>query len=192
MDVFQLFLSLGIQHITDLQGYDHLVFLIALCTIYSFRDWKKILWIVSLFTLGHTFTLLISVSGLVALHAPTVEFLIALTILLTGISNLTKRGQRVEGKRRMWLGGIFGLIHGLGFSGYYSMIAEGTNPWVSLPSFTIGIELGQVIIVVAYMILAWLIENAFTITKRDWNLAVSGGVIGIALIMIFERLPEVF
>jgi hypothetical protein len=72
------------------------------------------------------------------------------------------------------------------------MIAEGTNPWVSLPAFTLGIELGQIIIVIAYIILAWLIENAFSITKRDWNLGVSGGVIGIALIMVIERLPDVF
>jgi uncharacterized membrane protein len=187
-----MYVSLGIQHIADLQGYDHLVFLVALCTIYSFNDWKKILAIITLFTIGHTITLFIAAFGLVNVHGPTIELLIALTILITGISNLTKRGQRVSGKRRLILGGTFGLIHGLGFSRYYNMIAEGTNPWVSLPAFTLGIELGQIIIVIAYIILAWLIENAFSITKRDWNLGVSGGVIGIALIMVIERLPDVF
>jgi uncharacterized membrane protein len=192
MDAFQMYVSLGIQHIADLQGYDHLVFLVALCTIYSFNDWKKILAIITLFTIGHTITLFIAAFGLVNVHGPTIELLIALTILITGISNLTKRGQRVSGKRRLILGGTFGLIHGLGFSRYYNMIAEGTNPWVSLPAFTLGIELGQIIIVIAYIILAWLIENAFSITKRDWNLGVSGGVIGIALIMVIERLPDVF
>ncbi len=192
MSAFELYLTLGIKHIADFQGYDHIVFLVALCTVYGFAQWKRVLLIISLFTLAHTLTLFLAAFKVVEIHGPTIEFLIALTILLTGISNLTKKGQRPESKRNLWFGAAFGLIHGLGFSRYYDMIADGTNIWVSLPSFTLGIELGQIIIVIAYMILAWLIENAFTITKRDWNLAVSGGVIGIALIMIIERLPQVF
>jgi hypothetical protein len=192
MQPFELFLRLGISHITDFQGYDHMVFLIALCVNYSFRDWKKVLFVISFFTIGHTITLGLAATGIVSLHPPTVEFLIALTILLTGIGNLTKRGQQSVGKFRYWLGGVFGLIHGLGFSGYYSMIAEGANPWVSLPAFTLGIELGQVIVVIAYMILAQLILTAFTISKRDWMLVISGGVIGIAVVMMLERLPQLF
>jgi Na+/H+ antiporter NhaA len=81
MDAFQMYVSLGIQHIADLQGYDHLVFLVALCTIYSFSDWKKILAIITLFTIGHTITLFIAAFGLVNVHGPTIELLIALTIL---------------------------------------------------------------------------------------------------------------
>lgn len=192
MTQFELYLRLGIGHITDIQGYDHIVFLIALCTTLTFKDWRRLLLIITLFTLGHTLTLALSAFGWVQVHPPTVEFLIALTIFITGLTNLTKKGQANQGKLKYWMGGIFGLIHGLGFSRYYGMIAEGSNEWVSLPSFTLGIELGQILIVIAFMILAWLLENAFTVGKRDWNLILSGGVLGISLVMMLERLPAVF
>jgi hydrogenase/urease accessory protein HupE len=135
---------------------------------------------------------MLSAFGVFSVDGDLIEFLIAATIFITGISSLTKAGQNPKSKLKPWLAGIFGLIHGFGFSRYYGMIAEATNPWVSLPSFTLGIELGQLIIVVSILILAWLLENAFSINKRDWNLIISGGVLGIATIMMLERLPHIF
>lgn len=192
MNMFELFLRLGIEHITDFKGYDHMVFLLALASTYMFKDWRNLLLVVTVFTLGHTLTLILSAFGFVKVDGDWVEFLIAATIFLTGLSSLTKVGQNPKSKLKPWLAGIFGLIHGFGFSRYYGMIAEATNPWVSLTSFTLGIELGQLIIVIAILILTWLLENAFTISKRDRNLVVSGSVLGISAIMLTERLPAIF
>lgn len=192
MTPFELFLYLGFHHVTDLQGYDHMVFLLALCTTLSFSDWRKVVALVSLFTLGHSLMLTLAVLGIVHMHAPSIELLIAFSIFCTGLVNLTKKGQANKGNLKYVLSGVFGLIHGLGFSRYYTIIAEGTNAWVSLPSFTLGIELGQLLVVISVMIFAWLLENAFSVSKRDWNLILTGGVLGISLMMMLERLPDVF
>jgi len=192
MNMFELFLRLGIDHITDFKGYDHMVFLLALIGTYGFKDWRNLFLVITLFTIGHTITLMLSAFGVFSVDGDLIEFLIAATIFITGISSLAKAGQNPKSKLKPWLAGIFGLIHGFGFSRYYGMIAEATNPWVSLPSFTLGIELGQLIVVLSILILAWLLENAFSINKRDWNLIISGGVLGIATIMMLERLPHIF
>lgn len=192
MTAFELYLRLGIGHITDFQGLDHIAFLIALSATYSGKDWRKLLIVITLFTIGHAITLLLATLNLVALDGNWVELLIALTIFVTALFNLSKSGQSNQGKAKFWLAGIFGLIHGLGFSRFYNMIAEGGNKWLNLASFTLGIELGQLIIVMAFMILAWLLVNAFTVSKRDWVLILSGSVLGISLVMILNRLPAVF
>ena len=192
MNTFELFLPLAIEHITDFKGLDHMVFLLALASTYTFKEWRSVLLVITVFTLGHTLTLMLCAFGVLKVDGDLIEFLIAATIFLTGFASLTKVGQNPRSKLKPWLAGIFGLIHGFGFSRYYGMIAEATNPWVSLPSFTLGIELGQLIIVICILVLAWLLENAFSINKRDWNLIISGGVLGISLVMMIERLPAVF
>ena len=192
MNMFELFLRLGIEHITDFKGYDHMVFLLALARTFTFKEWKGVLLTITLFTLRHTLTLMLSAFGVLKVDGDLVEFGIAATIFFTGVTSLTKFGQNPKSKVKPWLAAIFGLIHGFGFGRYYGMISEATNPWVSLPSFTLGIELGQLGIVLIILILAWLLENAFSINKKEWNLVISGSVLGISAIMIIERLPAVF
>lgn len=192
MTPFELYTRLGIAHITDLQGYDHILFIIALCTTLTIKDWRKVLLLVTVFTLAHTLTLVLAVFDVVNLDETLVELGIAISITFTGLNNLTKKGQSNKGTLKVVLAGAFGLIHGLGFSRYYNMIAEGTDAWLSLSSFTLGIEIGQLLIVLVFLFIMWLLENAFNISKRDWNLLISGGVIGISLTLIAERLPQVF
>lgn len=184
---FWMYLELGARHIADWKGYDHILFLIALCSIYSLVSWRKLLWIVTTFTLGHTATLFLATFDMIKVDAYWVELGIVVTILITGLVNLTKAGQSTKNNMKVYFAGIFGLIHGLGFSRYYSMIADG-NPWVSLPAFTLGIELGQIAIVLAFSLITWLISNAFKVKPRDWNLLVSGAVIGISSVLILERI----
>jgi hypothetical protein len=186
LNAFELYFELGVRHIADWKGYDHILFIIALCSTYSFADWKKLLLMVTSFTIGHTITLFVAAFDLVKLDADIVEFGIAVTIFLAGIINLTKAGQNKKSNLKVWVAGVFGLIHGLGFSRYYKMISAG-DPWVSLPSFTLGIEAGQVAIVLIILILGWLLANAFKTKPRDWNMVLSGMVIGISLVMALER-----
>jgi len=187
MQTFWMFTELGARHIADWRGYDHILFLVALCSIYTFADWRKLLLIVTSFTIGHSLTLFLAAFEVVDIDTYWVELGIVVTIAITGFANLTKPGQNRKSNLKIYFAGFFGLIHGLGFSRYYNMIAEG-NPWVSLPAFTLGIELGQVAIVLAFLVLGWILMSALKIKLRDWNMVISGAVIGIALVMILERL----
>lgn len=188
MQQFQLYVELGMRHIADINGYDHILFIIALCATLTFKEWKPILLMVTAFTLAHTATLFLAAFDFVSIKGDLIEFLIAATIFLTGFVNLTKAGQNKNAKLKIWMAAVFGLIHGLGFSRYYKMIAD-YNPWVSLPSFTLGIELGQIAIVIIILLLGWLFANAFKAKPRDWTMVLSGICIGISATMMLERWP---
>lgn len=142
------FVQLGFRHITDLEAMDHLLFLLALAAIYRPRDWRSALWVVSAFTVGHSVTLALAVSGVIVLPTQLIEFLIPVTIVATCIENIVVADrQRTpwRGQYRPVLAGVFGLVHGAGFANYLRDVFPDR---IALPlfGFNLGIELGQVVV----------------------------------------------
>lgn len=193
MSTFQLYLELGLQHIADFRGYDHILFIITLCAVYVLSDWKKILILVTAFTLGHSTTLVLATFDLVKISSAWVEFLIPITILLTAIGNIIQKKQNFSKFHHRYKYGLalfFGLIHGLGFSNYlHSLLSKEDNLAGPLFSFNLGIEIGQLIIVTSFIIIGLIFIQILKVKKREWNLVISGAGLGVSLVLIFERLP---
>ena len=190
MSDFQLYFWLGIDHITDLNGYDHMVFLIALSSIYLFKQWKKLFWIITFFTLAHSTTLALAGFDVVSVNGRLIEFLIPTTIFVTGIFNLTKMGQDVKSKIKYWIAGLFGLIHGFGFSLEFKKIVAGEpDTLMILLPFNLGVEVGQIIVILSILTVSIFFQRIISIKSRDWNLVISGAVIGISLVLMLKNWP---
>ena len=187
MDIFSLYFELGWQHILDLGGYDHILFVTALCGIYTLADWKKVLILVTAFTIGHSVALALSVLNIVRIDSGLIEFLIPLSIVITALGNIL-RGRSDSRSFKYAVAAFFGLIHGMGFSNYLRSLLGGESDLVvPLLSFNLGLEFGQVIIVLVVLLLAQLAIKYFKVSKRDWNMFLSSAIFGIALIMCIER-----
>ncbi|MDR6404493.1 hypothetical protein J2W57_001643 [Chryseobacterium ginsenosidimutans] len=191
MQDFLFYLKLGWEHIISLDALDHQLFVLALIAVYSYNDWKKILILVTAFTIGHSITLALSILDIVRVNSDWVEFLIPLTIVLTSLGNiLMKNKKQTLMKANYYLALIFGLIHGMGFANTARvMIAKSQSIAVPLLGFNIGLELGQIIIVFAILILLFILLNLFKVNKKDWILFVSSGVFALSLKMTLERIP---
>ena len=159
MSDFWLYFKLGLEHVLDWQAYDHILFLIALVISYSFSSWKKVLYLASTFTLGHTISLMLSAYGIVNVDTKYVEALIAISILITALFNLFT-AKKKENKNALLLyitTVFFGIIHGLGFSTYFKMIASGMeNKFLLLLEFTLGIEAAQIIVVLSVLVFTFI------------------------------------
>jgi hypothetical protein len=191
MQDFLFYLKLGWAHIISLDALDHQLFVLALIAIYTFKEWKKLLILVTAFTIGHSITLALSILDIVRLPSDWIEFLIPLTIVLTALGNiLTKNKKQKQDKTHYYLALFFGLIHGLGFANTARvMIAKSQSIAVPLLGFNIGLELGQIVIVFAILILLFILLNLFKVNKKDWILFVSSGVFALSLKMTLERIP---
>ena len=194
MSSFSIYLQLGFEHIADIRGYDHMLFIITLCAVYTLRDWKKVLVLVTAFTLGHSVTLAMSALDIMRIDPDLVELLIPITILLTALHNVTlhkstgavfSRGDQIH--YGLALG--FGFIHGMGFSNYFRALLS-TSEDIVLPlfSFNVGLEIGQVCIVVIFFLFYKLITLFATISQREWNLFISGAGAGVSTILIVQTL----
>lgn len=193
MQDFWLYFSLGREHIADLAGYDHILFITALCLGYLPRDWKKILILVTAFTIGHSITLALSALNLVNIPSNIIEFLIPVTIIFTTIANVW-RNPASDKPTRMNLKYImaifFGLIHGLGFSNYLkSLIGSDSSIVGQLLAFNLGLEIGQLLIVVIVLALSVICVSFLKIERRNYVLFASGAIFGISLVMALERQP---
>lgn len=197
---FLTYMELGFEHISDLQGYDHILFIVALCAIYRIGEWRKVALLVTAFTLGHSLTLALAALDVIRVSAAWIEFLIPVTIFLTALYNavIHKIGDRTEGtfsKQLNWnylFALLFGLIHGMGFSNFFrSMLMPGEEGSLvkQLLAFNIGVELGQLAIVAVILLLAFIGMNRLRIPQKDWNLFISGMAAGPAVIMALERIP---
>lgn len=190
MDDFILFVKMGLNHVLDFSAYDHILFLIVLAVIFSLDQIKKVIWLITLFTLGHTITLALSAYGVLKIDVTIVEFLIPVTIFITGVFNLINLGKTASNKQNLNLvfALFFGLIHGLGFSNYFRMmIGREEDKLMPLIEFALGIELAQVIIVVGILIIGSILQSFFKVTKRDWVMVTSSIVIGFVIPMMIER-----
>ena len=191
MQDFLFYLNLGWEHIISLDALDHQLFVLALIAIYSYSDWKKILVLVTAFTIGHSVTLALSILDIVRVPSAWVEFLIPLTIVITSLGNiLTKNKKASQNKTNYYLALFFGLIHGMGFANTARvMIAKSQSIALPLLGFNIGLELGQIVIVLGILLLLIILLNLFKVNKKDWILFVSSGVFALSLKMTLERLP---
>jgi hypothetical protein len=191
MDQFMVYLRLGFEHIADFAGYDHMLFVITLCAFYSWRSWKKILVLITAFTIGHSITLALSAFQVISIPQQLVETAIPITIFLTALHNVTTRPEQSEKIRlhsNYFLALFFGFIHGMGFSNFFRALTGGESIVRELFAFNVGLEIGQIIIVSVFFTLYFVLDKAFKITHRDWNLFISGAGAGVSLVMIIEAL----
>ena len=193
MSVFTLYFKLGISHIADLQGYDHILFLLVLCAVYTFTQWKQVLILITAFTLGHCTTLVLATLNIIRVSGDWIEFLIPVTIFITAVVNIIQKKEFVSPALHLakyTTALFFGLIHGLGFSNYLrSLLGTESNLVKPLFAFNLGIELGQIVIVTLIFILTFVVVHLMFLKRRDWNLVLSGAGLGIALILMVERFP---
>ena len=190
MEDFILYFKMGLNHVLDLSAYDHILFLIVLAVVFNFNQWKKVLWLVTLFTIGHSVTLALSAYGILKVRMDLIEFLIPLTIFITGVVNIFTAKKSSSGKEsfNLLFAILFGLIHGLGFSNYFKMmVGKEEDKLFPLLEFALGIEAAQIIIVLGILILGTLLQNFFRVTRRDWVLVTSSIVIGFAIQMMLDR-----
>lgn len=197
--VFQTYLQLGFLHICTLRAADHLTFLLALCAPYVLADWRRVLALVTSFTVGHSLTLALATLGLVAFKPAIIEALIPVTIILTALWNLRRAGSATArptlrpapvlaaAPNALALG--FGLIHGLGFSNYLRMLL-GPNSWPvqELLAFNVGVELGQILMVSAILLAGAVLLRGLGVARRDWLLTTSGAALGIAALLLLQLL----
>tara|TARA_B100001115_G_scaffold183740_1_gene183601 strand:+ start:440 stop:1015 length:576 start_codon:yes stop_codon:yes gene_type:complete len=190
MQTFSTYLRLGYEHIMSVQAMDHILFVVVLMAVYQSRNWLRVVTAVTFFTIGHSLTLSLGALDVIKIDKGIIEFLIPLTILLTALYNLTKSGQNQNNKSKVWIAGVFGLIHGLGFSNYYDMLVMGdSNYWQALLPFNLGIELAQLLLVAITLLVMGIYSFMLNRKIRDWNLFVSGAGFGLALIMCLENWP---
>lgn len=190
--VFSTYLELGFHHIFNLKAYDHMLFLLALCAIYTLNDWRKVVALVTSFTVGHSITLALSTFNIITFDTALIEFLIPVTILFTCVTNFFKlKGAAAKQNTVLSLHNfmalLFGLIHGMGFSNYLkSLLGRSSDTWLQLLAFNVGIELGQLLIVMLLLLLAFVLMNIFHAKKRDWIMVLSSAAAGVSLILMME------
>ena len=191
MQPFDLYLKLGFQHITDLAGLDHILFLVALCAIYRIEDWRRLLILVTAFTIGHSVTLALTSLGTLTIPSKIIEFLIPTTILITAFHNVarTPPGEQQSGMGKNYAMALFfGFIHGMGFANYFrALLIREDSILVPLLGFNIGIEIGQILVVVAIVAVAFFFMRVVRVKHRDWTVFVSGAAAGIALLYMAEN-----
>ena len=188
-----MYINLGFQHISDLAGYDHILFLLALCAVYSIDQWRRLFILVTAFTVGHSITLALSSFGWVVIPSHIIEFLIPVTILITAIRNvavpasdqLTDDQSNMTGHYLVAL--CFGFIHGMGFSNYFrALMMDSSSITIPLLGFNLGIEIGQLLVVSIIVIVASLVVKFAQVKHRDWNLFISGAAAGISIVLMNE------
>lgn len=193
MSLFELYFKLGLQHIADFKGYDHILFIVTLCAVYSLKEWKRVLVLITAFTIGHSLTLALATLDLFRINGDLIEFLIPLTIFVTALANLFSRKQKVSSRvhyLRYSAALFFGLIHGLGFSNYLRSLL-GSEGGLVLPlfSFNVGIEVGQIFIVTIILLLTKIVVDVLGMPRREWSVLLSGAGLGISLVLMIERFP---
>ena len=202
--MFPVYLQLGFEHIADLEGYDHILFLVALCAVFSYKDWKKILVLATAFTIGHSITLALSALDILRFDSKLIEILIPVTILLTALKNLFFKIK----KESLWdlsylLPLFFGLIHGMGFSTFFKSsvkeetkssyfnsaqeVADTSDVTIQLLAFNLGVELGQILIVMIFMLLNFICIRLLKVQMKWWTYCFSILAIILSLYMIYER-----
>lgn len=192
MSEFWIYFEIGLRHILNQFAYDHILFLIALIVPYTFKDWKRLLLLVSVFAVGHTLSMLLSVFGMIVIRGNLVEFLIPITILIVAVFHLFTAGKSSKNQSIsmvVFVTLFFGVIHGLGFASYFKSVLGGVPQSKLLPiaEFALGIEVSQIVVVFVVLILSYIVQTFFRFSKRDWALVMSSFVIGVVLPMIIQN-----
>ena len=189
---FSFYFGLGWHHIISPEALDHILFIVALSAIYTMGDWRQVLILVTAFTIGHSITLALSVLDIIRLPGNWVEFLIPCTIVFTATSNIFRRSAENRSVRvNYYLALFFGLVHGMGFANALRFMLATDQPLApALFAFNVGLEAGQLVLVGALLLIAYVLVKKMHINRREWVLFVSASVFGLALQMALERLPK--
>jgi hypothetical protein len=188
---FIFYFKLGWQHIISADAIDHQLFILALASVYTFKNIKQVLILVTAFTIGHSLTLFLSVLDIIRFQSKWVEFLIPCTIFITALNNLLRIDSK-NGSARVnyYLAMGFGLIHGMGFANAIRiMLAKDQTLGWGLFGFNVGLEAGQVLVVAIILSFTIIFINYLKIKQRDWVFFLSSGVFALALKMAIERVP---
>lgn len=192
MNELHIYFQIGYRHIVDPRALDHILFIIALSLRYQLGDWKKLVILVTAFTIGHTITLTLSVFNILDLSRRWIEFLIPVTILITAFSNLFVKKFTFKAKLPAiyFFALFFGFIHGLGFSNdLKSLIGSGNHLVLKLLAANIGIEAGQLLFVTAILLISYILITLIKINRREYLLFMSAGIFALAIQMAWERIP---
>ena len=189
MSSFWTYFQIGLHHVLNLNSYDHILFLAVLVIPYTFKDWKPVLILTTLFTLGHSLALLLSVFNVVYVKENLVEMVIPITIVLTTVYDLLTSGKSFKNKSIAVVGFVtlfFGIIHGLAFSSYFKTLLSGSPQSKLLPmaSFALGIEASQIVVILAVLLFSYLMQTVFRFSKREITLVVGSFVIGVIVPII--------
>lgn len=188
---FKYYFSLGWDHIMSFDALDHLYFIAVLSIVYQFRQWKQVLVLITAFTIGHALTLFLSGMDLVRLENSWVEFAIPCTIVFSSIMNFRKVSPLHQtDKMQFGMALLFGLVHGLGYANTIRFLISKDQELVwSLLGFNLGLEIGQIFVVLLVLIASVLIGMTKLFTSREWVLVFSSLVLGLALKLSIERFP---
>jgi hypothetical protein len=188
------YIQLGFRHIVDVEAMDHILFLVALAAIYRPRDVRQALWVATAFTIGHSVTLGLAVTGIVRFPSTLIEFLIPVTIVATGVENLIASARRraeggIQSRHRPVFAGVFGLVHGAGFANYLSAMFV-THIALPLFGFNVGIEIGQIVILGAAALALALVDRGIAAgiafakePSARWP-AVRVRIVGVSLLVV--------
>ncbi|MCL6273731.1 HupE/UreJ family protein [Muricauda sp. 2012CJ35-5] len=191
MHPFDFYLKLGFEHISNLAGYDHILFLVVLCAVYRAQQWRNILILVTAFTIGHSVTLALVSLEIISIPSNIIKFLIPTTIFITALHNVIGSNVgnlSVSMKRNYAMALFFGFIHGMDFSNYFkALLMDPSDVLIPLLGFNIGIELGQLLVVAVIVGISFLFLDIIKAKHRDWNVFISGAAAGMALISMLEN-----
>ena len=191
MTDFLFYLQLGWEHIISSDALDHQLFILALVAIFSFKDLKKVLILVTAFTIGHSITLALSAFDIIRFPSNWIEFLIPCTIVFTALDNLifSKNVEKLI-KLNYFLALFFGLIHGMGFANSVRMmLAQEQSITIPLFGFNVGLEIGQIAVVIIVLSIFYLLSTFLKLQKKHWILLVSAPILVVSLKMAIERIP---
>ncbi|WBU90916.1 HupE/UreJ family protein [Cellulophaga omnivescoria] len=193
MEQFLFYIGLGLEHVLDLSAYDHILFLTALAIPFTFKDWKNVLLLATVFTVTHCFSLGLSSYGYVTPDVSLIEFLIPVTIFITALFNIyaAKNKQTLASvKLHVIATAFFGLVHGFGFSNYFKMLmAEEDNKFTPLLGFATGIEMSQILILILALLLTYIVVSLFQIKQWLYAIVASVIVLAITIPMLIDTFP---
>lgn len=185
------YFKMGWHHIIAWDALDHILFVLALSALYLLSNWKQVLVLVTAFTIGHSLTLALSVYDVIRVNSNWVEFLIPCTIIATAVFNFFQKEYKPRSLRlNYFLALFFGLIHGLGFANAIRfMMAKDQRIGWSLFGFNVGLEAGQIVVVLSILLLSYIVVNTAKLDRKWWVWALSGIAFCIAVKMVWERWP---
>jgi hypothetical protein len=191
MSDFGFYFKMGWEHIISKDALDHQLFILALACVYTIADIKRVLILVTAFTIGHSLTLALSVYDIIRFSSKWVEFLIPCTIFITSLNNIFQIDSKGKSARiNYYLALCFGLIHGMGFANAIRiMLAKDQTIGLGLFGFNVGLEAGQIFVVTIILIIGILFLNFLKVKRRDWVLFLSSGVFALSVKMALERIP---
>jgi len=191
MNDLGIYLHLGFKHIISWGAWDHILFVMVLTLRYQWTDWKKLMVLITAFTIGHSVTLALSTLNWIDFPSTIIEFLIPITILFTAIANFWVKSFEFKSKYPLiyFLALFFGLIHGLGFSTYLkSLLGMETSILGPLFTFNLGLELGQLLIVGLILIISFIFVSQIKVKRMLYLQIGSAIAIAFSLNMVLERI----